>query len=149
MSFEDSTYQLRREKLKQIEALGQESYPRKFESTHSIPNILAKYSDSAGEQLERERVNVRVGGRLMSIRGQGKAGFAHLQQAGKRLQIYVKLDLVGEKAFQLYKLLDLGDIIGVSGYLFRTKTNEFSVHVEGITFLAKDLLPLPFDARLL
>ena len=143
MSFEESQYQLRREKLKQIEALGQESYPRKFESTHSIPDILAKYSDSTGEQLERERVNVRVAGRLMSIRGQGKAGFAHLQQAGKRLQIYVKLDFVGEKGFQLYRLLDLGDFIGASGYLFRTRTNELSVHVEEITFLAKDLLPLP------
>jgi lysyl-tRNA synthetase class 2 len=143
VSFEDSTYQLRREKLKQIEALGQESYPRKFAFTHTISEILAKYGETAGEQLERERIQVRVAGRLMSIRGQGKAGFAHLQQDGKRLQIYVKLDLVGEKAFQLYKLLDLGDIIGVSGYLFRTKTNELSVHVEEITFLAKDLLPLP------
>jgi len=143
VSFEENQYQLRRDKLKQIEALGQESYPRKFESTHSIPEILAKYSDSTGEQLERERVNVRVAGRLMSIRGQGKAGFAHLQQAGKRLQIYVKLDFVGETGFQLYKLLDLGDFIGVSGYLFRTRTNELSVHVEEITFLAKDLLPLP------
>jgi lysyl-tRNA synthetase class 2 len=79
----------------------------------------------------------------MSIRGQGKAGFAHLQQEGARLQIYVKLDAVGEKAFQLYKLLDLGDFIGVTGYLFRTRTNELSIHVEQITFLAKDLLPLP------
>jgi lysyl-tRNA synthetase, class II len=143
VSFEQSTYQLRRDKLKEIEALGQESYPRKFVSTHSIPEILTKYSEATTEQLERERVNVRVAGRLMSIRGQGKAGFAHLQQAGQRLQIYVKLDFVGEKAFQLYKLLDLGDFIGVSGYLFRTRTNELSVHVEQITFLAKDLLPLP------
>jgi lysyl-tRNA synthetase class 2 len=143
VSFEDNTYQLRRDKLKQIEALGQESYPHKFEATHSLPEILAKYSEVNSEQLERERVNVRVAGRLMSIRGQGKAGFAHLQQSGKRLQIYVKLDAVGEKAFQLYKLLDLGDFIGVSGYLFRTRTNELSVHVETITFLSKALLPLP------
>jgi lysyl-tRNA synthetase class 2 len=143
VSFEQSTYQLRRDKLKEIEALGQESYPRKFVSTHSIPEILSKYSDATTEQLDRDRVNVRVAGRLMSIRGQGKAGFAHLQQSGKRLQIYVKLDFVGEKGFQLYKLLDLGDFIGVSGYLFRTRTNELSVHVEEITFLAKDLLPLP------
>src|SRR5213082_433044 len=143
MSFEESQYQLRREKLKQIEALGQQSYPRKFEFTHSIPEIVAKYSDFTCEQLDPDRVNVRVAGRLMSIRGQGKAGFAHLQQAGKRLQIYVKLDVVGEKGFQLYKLLDLGDFVGVSGYLFRTRTNELSVHVEEIKFLAKDLLPLP------
>src|SRR5216110_1304172 len=143
MSFEESQYQLRREKLKQIEALGQQSYPRKFEFTHSIPEIVAKYSDFTCEQLDPDRVNVRVAGRLMSIRGQGKAGFAHLQQAGQRLQIYVKLDAVGENGFALYKLLDLGDHIGVSGYLFRTKTNELSIHVETITFLAKDLLPLP------
>ena len=143
MSFEQSTYQLRRDKLKQIEALGQESYPRKFASTHTISEILDKYSATAGEELERERVNVRVAGRLMSIRGQGKAGFAHLQQSGKRLQIYVKLDFVGDQGFQLYKLLDLGDFVGVRGYLFRTRTNELSVHVEEITFLAKDLLPLP------
>jgi lysyl-tRNA synthetase, class II len=143
VSFEQSTYQLRRDKLKEIEALGQESYPRRFVSTHIIPEILSKYSEATTEQLEADRVNVSVAGRLMSIRGQGKAGFAHLQQAGKRLQIYVKLDFVGEKGFQLYKLLDLGDFIGVSGYLFRTRTNELSVHVEQITFLAKDLLPLP------
>jgi lysyl-tRNA synthetase, class II len=143
VSFEQSTYHLRRDKLKQIEALGQESYPRKFASTHNISEIIEKYSATAGEELERERVNVRVAGRLMSIRGQGKAGFAHLQQAGQRLQIYVKLDFVGDQGFQLYKLLDLGDFIGVRGYLFRTRTNELSVHVEEITFLAKDLLPLP------
>ena len=142
MSFEESTYQLRQEKLRQIETLGQEIYPHKFEITHSIPEILEKYDKPAAE-LDAERVHVNVAGRLMSIRGQGKAGFAHLQQDGKRLQIYVKLDAVGEKAFQLYKLLDLGDYIGVRGYLFRTRTNELSVHVEQITFLAKALLPLP------
>ena len=143
MSFEESTYQLRREKLKQIEALGQESYPHKFLFTHTIAEILEKYSAASGEQLEREHVNVAVAGRLMSIRGQGKAGFAHLQQSGMRLQMYVKLDLVGEKPLQLYKLLDLGDFIGIRGYLFRTRTNELTVHVEEIRFLAKDLLPLP------
>ena len=73
----------------------------------------------------------------MAIRLMGKAGFAHLQQDGKRLQIYVKKDAVGDKGFELYKLLDLGDHIGVSGYLFRTRTGELSVHVEEITFLAK------------
>ena len=66
-----------------------------------------------------------------------------LQQGGQRFQIYVRKDDVGENAFALYKLLDLGDHIGVSGYLFRTRTGELSVHVEEITFLSKDLLPLP------
>jgi len=142
VSFEESTYQLRQEKLRQIEALGQETYPHKFEITHRIPEVLEKYDKPAAE-LEANRVQVSVAGRLMSIRGQGKAGFAHLQQDGQRLQIYVKLDAVGEKAFQLYKLLDIGDYIGVRGYLFRTRTNELSVHVEQIAFLAKALLPLP------
>src|SRR5207253_5140324 len=81
--------------------------------------------------------------RIMAIRLMGKAGFAHLQQDGQRLQIYVKKDAVGEKEFELYKLLDLGDHIGVSGYLFRTRTGEQTVHVEEITFLSKDLLPMP------
>ena len=69
---------------------------------------------------------MRVAGRIMAIRLMGKAGFAHLQQGGQRLQIYVKKDAVGEKGFELYKLLDLGDHIGVSGYLFRTRTGELS-----------------------
>jgi lysyl-tRNA synthetase class 2 len=143
VSLEDKIYELRQEKLKQIEALGQPAYPHKFDFTHTVPQILADYSAKTGEELEANRVQVRVAGRLMSIRGQGKAGFAHLQQEGARLQVYVKLDFVGEKGFALYKLLDLGDFIGVSGYLFRTRTNELSVHVEEIHFLAKDLLPLP------
>src|SRR5205085_12352634 len=92
---------------------------------------------------ENPRVNLRVAGRIMAIRLMGKAGFAHLQQAGEKLQIYVKKDAVGDKGFELYKLFDLGDHIGVSGYLFRTKTGELTVHVEEITFLSKDLLPLP------
>ncbi len=143
MSLDDKIYAERIEKLGKISALGQLPYPYKFEASHGIPQILAEYSSKSAEELEKDRVTVKVAGRLMSIRGQGKAGFAHLQQAGQRLQIYVRMDAVGENAFALYKLLDLGDHIGVSGYLFRTKTNELSIHVETITFLSKDLLPLP------
>ena len=143
MALDEKIYELRRDKLKQIEALGQQSYPRQYHFTHTIPQILTEYSEKTAEQLENPRVNVRVAGRIMAIRLMGKAGFAHLQQAGQKLQIYVKKDAVGDKEFELYKLLDLGDHIGVSGYLFRTRTGELSVHVEEITFLAKDLLPLP------
>lgn len=143
MAFDENVYELRRQKLKQIEALGQTAYRSKYDFTHVIPQILEDYSAKTGEQLENPRVNVRIAGRIMAIRLMGKAGFCHLQQGGERLQIYVKKDAVGEKAFELYKLLDLGDHIGVSGYLFRTRTNELSVHVEEITFLSKDLLPLP------
>jgi lysyl-tRNA synthetase, class II len=143
LALDEKIYELRREKLKQIEALGQQVYPRRYEFTHTIPQIRAEYTEKTAEQLETPRVNVRVVGRIMAIRLMGKAGFAHLQQDGQRLQIYVKKDAVGEKGFELYKLLDLGDHIGVSGYLFRTRTGELSVHVEEITFLSKDLLPLP------
>ncbi len=143
MALDDKIYELRREKLKQMEALGQPAYRSKYEFTHTIPQILEAYTSKTGEELEAARVTVRVAGRIMAIRLMGKAGFAHLQQAGQRLQIYVKKDAVGEKGFELYKLLDLGDHIGASGYLFRTRTGELSVHVEELTFLAKDLLPLP------
>ena len=143
MPLDENIYKLRLDKLKQIEALGQRVYPTKYEFTSTIPQVLAEHSPKNAEQLEASRVNVRVAGRIMAIRLMGKAGFAHLQQDGERLQIYVKKDAVGEKGFELYKLLDLGDHIGVSGYLFRTRTGELTVHVEEITFLSKDLLPLP------
>jgi lysyl-tRNA synthetase class 2 len=143
VALDQKIYELRREKLKQIEALGQLAYPYRYETTHAIPQILDDFSAKTAPELESPRVDVQVAGRLMSIRVQGKAGFAHLQQGGRRLQIYVRLDAVGEKAFQLYKLLDTGDYIGVKGYLFRTRTNELTVHVEELTFLVKDLLPLP------
>ena len=78
-----------------------------------MPEILAAYANTPAEQLENPRINVRVAGRIMAIRLMGKAGFAHLQQGGARLQIYVKKDAVGDQGFELYKLLDLGDHIGV------------------------------------
>ena len=143
MALDEKIYELRCNKLKQIQALGQPIYRTKYEFTHTVAQILTEYSNKTAEELEQARVNVRVAGRIMAIRLMGKAGFAHVQQDGKKLQIYVKKDAVGEKAFELFKLLDLGDHIGVSGYLFRTRTGELSVHVEQLEFLSKDLLPLP------
>jgi lysyl-tRNA synthetase class 2 len=143
LAFDENVYELRRQKLKQIEALGQTAYRSKYELTHTIPQILAEYTEKTAEQLENPRVNVRVAGRIMAIRLMGKASFSHLQQNGQKLQIYVKKDAVGDAGWDLYKLLDRGDHIGVSGYLFRTRTGELSIHVEEITFLSKDLLPLP------
>jgi lysyl-tRNA synthetase class 2 len=143
LALDDEIHKLRREKLKQIEALGQQSYPRSFEFTHTIPQILAEHSEKNAEELEKSRVEVAIAGRTMAIRLMGKAGFAHLQQGGQKLQIYVKKDAVGDKGFDLYKLFDLGDHIGVKGYLFRTRTGELTVHVDELTFLSKDLLPLP------
>jgi lysyl-tRNA synthetase class 2 len=143
LALDENIYQLRLEKVRRIEALGHCAYPTRYDFTHTIPQILADYAEKTAEQLETPRINVRVAARIMAIRLMGKAGFAHLQQGGRKLQIYVKKDAVGEKGFELYKLLDLGDHIGMSGYLFRTRTGELTIHVEGITFLSKDLLPLP------
>jgi lysyl-tRNA synthetase class 2 len=142
LAFEENLYDLRREKLKQIEALGQESYPRRYDFTHTVSQIILEHSKTA-EELEASRITVRVAGRILAIRQMGKAGFVQLQQGGQRLQVYVKKDIVGDTNFELYKLLDIGDHIGVNGYLFRTRTGELSIHADGLTFLAKDLLPLP------
>ena len=143
MALDETIYELRREKLKQIEALGQPTYRSSYEFTHTVPSIVADFAAKTSEELGSPRITVRVTGRIMAIRLMGKAGFAHIQQGGQKLQMYVKKDAVGEKGFELYKLLDLGDHIGVEGYLFRTRTGELSVHVDEITFLSKDLLPLP------
>jgi len=141
--FEENLFKLRREKLDEIVKLGQAAYPNQFKATHTLGELRARWGETAAEQLEAERITVAVAGRIMAIRQQGKAGFATLQQEAARLQIYVRLDAVGEQGFALYKLLDLGDHIGVSGYLFRTRTGELTVHVETLTFLAKAMLALP------
>ena len=141
--FERNLFDLRREKLKEIEKLGQAAYPNQFPASHTIPAVRAQWDQAAAEQLEAGRVTVSAAGRIMAIRVMGKAGFATLQQGGQRLQIYVRLDAVGEQGWALYKLLDLGDHVGVAGYLFRTRTGELSIHVERLTFLAKAMLSLP------
>ncbi len=146
--FEQRLYGDRQDKLKRIEGLGQQKYPNTFTppADHpltTIAKIRAQYDTWIGEQFEATRMPLAVAGRIMAIRQQGKAGFATLQQEGLRLQIYVRKDAVGDAAFELYKMLDLGDHIGVTGYLFRTRTNELTIHVETITFLAKALLALP------
>jgi lysyl-tRNA synthetase class 2 len=141
--FERSLFDLRKAKLVEIEKLGQAAYPNQFPASHTVPQVRAKWGESKAEELEASRVTVAVAGRIMAIRAQGKAGFATLQQEGERLQIYVRLDAVGEQGFALYKLLDMGDHIGASGYLFRTRTGELTVHVERLTFLSKAMLALP------
>jgi lysyl-tRNA synthetase class 2 len=146
--FERSLFDLRKAKLEEIVKLGQAAYPNRFPATETekvstVPAVRAEWGEAQAEALDANRVTVSVAGRIMAIRAQGKAGFATLQQDGQRLQIYVRLDAVGEQGFALYKLLDLGDHIGVSGYLFRTRTNELTIHVERLTFLAKAMLALP------
>jgi lysyl-tRNA synthetase class 2 len=141
--FERSLFDLRQSKLEEIEKLGQAAYPNQFPTSHTVPEVRARWGEVQAEDLEAQRVTVAVAGRIMAIRAQGKAGFSTLQQGGQRLQIYVRLDAVGEAGFALYKLLDLGDHIGVSGYLFRTRTGELTIHVERLTFLSKAMLALP------
>ena len=127
---------------REIEALGYRPYGKRFDFTHTVPAILEGYGTKTAEELEPQ-VRVRIAGRVMTIRHMGKAGFAHLQQEGERLQIYVRKDAVGERDFQLFKGLDIGDIVGVEGYLFRTRTGELSVHAEKLEFLSKTLLTMP------
>ena len=141
--FERNLFDLRKTKLEEIQKLGQAAYPNQFPASHTIPAVRAKWGETTAEELEAPRVTVAVAGRIMAIRAQGKAGFATLQQGGQRLQIYVRLDAVGEQGFALYKLLDMGDHIGATGYLFRTRTGELTIHVERLTFLAKAMLALP------
>ncbi len=141
--FERGLFELRKTKLEEIEKLGQAAYPNQFPASHTLSAIRAQWGETQAEDLEAKRVTLAVAGRIMAIRAQGKAGFATLQQSGERLQIYVRLDAVGEQGFALYKLLDLGDHIGVTGYLFRTRTGELTIHVERLTFLSKAMLALP------
>jgi lysyl-tRNA synthetase class 2 len=161
--FEKNLYAQRQEKLREIAVLGQrlglteaESlYPNRFPSADEalkltqIPDLLDQYTSASAEELETDKPEVAVSGRLMSHRLQGKAGFAHLQQGGKRLQIYIRKDDVGEDVFALYKLLDLGDHIGVRGTLMRTRTGELTLKAlptngkPAISFLAKAMFALP------
>ena len=154
--FEENLYQLRLDKLAQIATLVRAQNPEvtdleaRFPNTFrfspadiDVPKIKAQYADATTEQLEAAKPHVAIAGRLVAIRLQGKAGFAQLQQGGDRLQVYVRKDNVGEQAFELYKLLDLGDHVGVEGNLFRTRTNELTIQVEKLTFLSKAMLPLP------
>ena len=144
MQFEPrDQFEQRLKKLEQIKALGYPAYPHEFRWSDTIAGLVEGYAEKSAAEIEAGKREMRVAGRIVSMRLMGKAGFAHLQGGGKRIQIYVKKDVVGERGFQLFQLLDLADSIGVRGHLFRTKTNELSIWVEEIFFLSKALLPLP------
>ncbi|MBI1795922.1 MAG: lysine--tRNA ligase [Candidatus Eisenbacteria bacterium] len=134
----DELMRQRREKLAQWRALGIEPYAYRFEPTHHAADLLAlgaAVTEAPGE-------TVRVAGRLMAIRGHGKAGFAHLLDGSGRIQLYFRADHLGE-SFRRYELLDVGDWVGVAGSLFRTRTGEITVRVDAVELLAKALRPLP------
>ncbi len=133
----------RHARLAGIEALGFRPYGQRFDFTHTAAQVLEEYGSKSAEELAAARVAVKIAGRVHTIRRMGKAAFAHLAQDGERIQIYVRKDSIPERDYALWELLDLGDIAGVEGYLFRTRTGELSVHAEKLQFLAKTLLPMP------
>lgn len=143
MPLEDDLLRQRHDRLAAIRNLGFDPYGQAFEFTHTLGQIVADYSSKTSEELGTS-VRVRVAGRVQSIRRMGKkAGFANIVQNGDKVQLYIRQDATDEKSFSLFDGLDAGDIIGADGYLFRTKTNELSVHVDKLTFLSKILLTLP------
>jgi lysyl-tRNA synthetase, class II len=142
LALEDELFRQRQQRLAEIRQLGFEPYGHAFDYSHTIPQILAEYRDKTAEELSNP-VRVRVAGRIQLIRRMGKAGFLHLLQNGQKLQIYIRKDAVPEASYKLYEILDIGDIIGVAGYLFRTKTGELTIHVEELFFLSKIMLALP------
>ena len=142
-SNEEAQFEQRRANLAAIEALGYQAYPHKFDTTHTVSQLVEAHTATAGETLESSRVDTTTAGRVISIRSFGKASFLVLSDGRVRLQVYVRQDALGETDFALSKLLDFGDHVGVSGHLFRTKTNELSIWASSLTFLAKCLLPLP------
>jgi lysyl-tRNA synthetase class 2 len=133
----------RKSNLADLETLGIETYPRRFDRTHSISQLVGAYGERTREQLEADRIDTTTSGRILAMRSFGKANFLVLSDGLKTIQVYVRQDSVPELDFRIFKLLDFGDVIGVEGYLFRTKTNEFSIHASRVHFLVKCLVPLP------
>ena len=134
---------VRRQKMTAIQENGQDPFGSRFERTHLSTEVREQFADQTKEQLEENLQEVIIAGRIMTKRGKGKAGFAHIQDLGGQIQIYVRQDHVGEEAYELFKQADLGDIVGVRGNVFRTQVGELSVKAEGFTFLTKALRPMP------
>jgi len=143
LSLEDDLIQGRTQRIREIEALGYKAYGHRFDFTHTLPDILSAWSEKTGEELTEAKPEARICGRILTLRHMGKASFAHLLQNGQKLQVYVRKDDVGEQQWNLWKLVDLGDIIGADGYIFRTRTGELSLHVTKLYFLSKILLTMP------
>jgi lysyl-tRNA synthetase class 2 len=133
----------RRRSLENIIQLGLEAYPHKFERTHSTTDIVQQFGAKTAEELEELKVKVRVAGRIHAINKMGKAAFIRFTDGNAVLQVYLRSDEVDEQTWKLFKLLDLGDTIGADGLVFRTRTDELSIHARSIEFLAKALLPPP------
>ena len=126
----------RKDKLKKLEDMGIDPYPQKYSPTHLSSIIISDYENLKGK-------DANVAGRIMSIRRMGKSSFFHIQDGGGRLQIFIKRDDIGEDIYNYFKLLDIGDFVGVDGFVFKTKVNEISIHARNLTVLCKSIRPLP------
>ncbi|MFB4333255.1 lysine--tRNA ligase [Paenibacillus sp. CR_12] len=135
--------QIRRNKLDELRKLGIDPFGGKYEREHHAGDILKQYDELSKEELEEKQVEVNLAGRIMAKRGMGKASFAHIQDLSGRIQIYVRQDSVAEAQYEAFSILDLGDIIGIKGVLFKTKTGETTVKVKELEVLSKSLYPLP------
>ena len=144
MNSEDLNDQMkvRREKMKDLIDKGIDPYGCKFVRTHLSGDLVAKYNDLTKEDLEKKNIEVTIAGRIMTKRGKGKAGFAHIQDLKGQIQIYVRKDRV-EDQYELFKNIDLGDIVGISGILFKTNVGELTVKANSFMILSKSLRPLP------
>ena len=129
MSETNDIMQVRMDKLKALKEKGINPYPSRFDATHRSKVLHETYGAlTVGESKAEEKVS--VAGRVMTLRAHGKSTFAHLQDSAGLIQIYVKLDAVGAEAYEILSLVEVGDWIGVSGYPFKTRTGELSVHAE-------------------
>ncbi|GAA0353740.1 lysine--tRNA ligase [Bacillus horti] len=135
--------QVRRQKMTSLRDQGIDPFGQKYVREHVAAELLQKYDAVAKEDLDPQEIEVNIAGRLMAKRGQGKAGFGHLQDLSGRIQIYVRQDQVGDEAYSIFDQLDLGDLIGVRGALFKTNRGETSIKVKELTMLTKALRPLP------
>jgi len=133
----------RQNSLENIAKLGLDPYPHKFERTHTISDIARDYTSKSFDDLQTLNIPAKVAGRVHAINKMGKAAFIRFTDGKELLQIYLRSNEVDEETWSLFKLLDLGDLIGVEGVLFKTKTVELSIHAKSVTFLAKALLPPP------
>lgn len=134
---------VRREKMAKLKAKGVDLFPYNFPKTHSVLDVVKEFGSKSRDELEAEPVEVKVPGRIMAVRRMGRATFFHIANSRARLQGYIREDVVGEEAYELFDLFDLGDIIGLEGTLFRTRTGELTVLVKKFKLLAKCFHPLP------
>ena len=135
--------QVRREKLSELREKGLDPFGKRFERSHLAAEILEKYSELEKEELDTQNISVTIAGRVMTKRGKGKAGFAHIQDLSGQIQIYVRQDAVGEEQYEIFNLIDLGDIVGIKGQIFKTKVGELSIKASSFEILSKSLRPLP------